>query len=56
MRKITFMEKETKYISKSYKLFKCMECGKKYKSEYLPVIKDKFVDGCCSVGSLIEIK
>lgn len=38
------------------KSFKCMECGKIYLETDHPIVKDTKMDGCCSVGSLIEIK
>ena len=33
--------------------YMCMECGKIYEDKCVPIIKEG--DGCCSVGSLIEL-
>lgn len=35
-------------------LYKCMVCGKEYHANNIPT--KGHVDGCCTAGSLIEIK
>jgi hypothetical protein len=34
--------------------YKCMSCGKIYDNKYLPTCKEG--DGCCTIGSLIEME
>lgn len=38
------------------KKFKCAGCGKEYNENDHPIVKGTKMDGCCSVGSLVEIK
>jgi DNA-directed RNA polymerase subunit RPC12/RpoP len=35
-------------------IYRCMTCGKQYVEDYLPTVDNG--DGCCSIGSLIEVK
>lgn len=36
-----------------FKMYQCMTCNKVYKENELPTIGNG--DGCCSIGSLIEV-
>jgi len=48
-------ETDVVYVTKDHDLYKCMVCGKLYETSK-PLPTRPFADGCCTIGSLIEIK
>lgn len=48
-------DQEIAYVTKEYDMYKCMVCGKIYKTSE-PMPTKGFGDGCCTIGSLTELK